>query len=232
MDGLFLLACVIAGPLGIFLYIARYLKQRDNPVAGNLEQPPAISGDDPFVREHRRSNRRVILGVVIAIGLFLGAIMSVQIWIHLNQVEQQWVLIWGLRLAVICGMFIAAYFIKRKAASAARNNPWNIMGWVVAVLAGLFTLTMLMQVVSEPGSDWVEITFDKQYPVTRISTKPGEEIHVVSQPVLVKLLPGEHTLQVTYKASGKTLRFTRNVKKIAGKRQKIHLAPLIKHFVN
>ncbi|MAC52787.1 MAG: hypothetical protein CME31_09610 [Gimesia sp.] len=232
MDGLFLLACVIAGPLGILLYIARYLKQRDNPVAGNLEQPPVTSGEDPFVREHRRSNRRVILGVVIAIGLLLGAILSVQIWRHLNQVEKQWVLIWGLRLAVICGMFIAAYFIKRKAASAARNNPWNIMGWLAAVLAGLFTLTMLMQVVSEPGSDWVEITFDKQYPVTRISTKPGEEIHVVSQPVLVKLLPGEHTLQVTYKASGKTLRFTRNVKKIAGKRQKIHLAPLIKHFVN
>tara|TARA_E500000305_G_scaffold111956_2_gene130352 strand:+ start:87971 stop:92701 length:4731 start_codon:yes stop_codon:yes gene_type:complete len=232
MDGLFLLACVIAGPLGILLYIARYLKQRDNPVAGNLEQSPVTSGEDPFVREHRRSNRRVILGVVIAIGLLPGAILSVQIWRHLNQVEKQWVLIWGLRLAVICGMFIAAFFIKRKAASAARNNPWNIMGWVAAVLAGLFTLTMLMQVVSEPGSDWVEITFDKQYPVTRISTKPGEEIHVVSQPVLVKLLPGEHTLQVTYKASGKTLRFTRNVKKIAGKRQKIHLAPLIKHFVN
>lgn len=191
IDGLFMLACVIAGPLGILLYIARYLKQRDTPVAANLEQPPVTSGDDPFVREHRRSNRRVILGVVIAIGLLLGAILSVQIWMHLNQVEQQWVLIWGLRLAVICGMFIAAYFIKRKAASAARNNPWNIMGWVTAVLAGLFTLTMMMQVFEksipaakkhQPG-----YVYDGQEPSeTFISPKTGDKVEVYSPRILVQ----------------------------------------------
>ncbi|WP_339734304.1 protein kinase [uncultured Gimesia sp.] len=232
LDGLFLLACLGLGPLGILLYIARYMKRRDAQAAEKTQQLPVTSSDDPFVQENRRSNKRIILGVLFVLSLLLISMLYVQIWIHLNEVEQQWVRIWGLRLAVVCGMFVAAYFIKRKAASAARNNPWNIMGWVTAMLAGLFTLSMLMQVVSKPGSDWVVITFDKQYPVTRISTKPGEEINVVSQPFLIKLSPGEHALEVTYKSSGKALSFTRNVKKIAGKRQKIHLAPVIKQIVN
>ncbi|HAH48804.1 MAG TPA: hypothetical protein DCM07_28985, partial [Planctomycetaceae bacterium] len=38
LDGLFLLACLFAGPIGILLYIARYLKRRDARAAGDLEQ--------------------------------------------------------------------------------------------------------------------------------------------------------------------------------------------------
>ncbi|MFH1303185.1 MAG: hypothetical protein ABIK07_19145, partial [Planctomycetota bacterium] len=232
MEGLFLLACFLLGPLGILLYIVRYLKRRDAQLAEKKEKPPVTPGEDSFAQEYRRSNKRVILGVVIGVVMLLSLILFVQNWRHLGMTEQYRALNWGVKLIVVCGMFGAAYYMKRKGDSAAMNHPWNMMCWVTAVLAGLFTLTMLMQVVSDPGSDWVVVTFDKQYPVTHISTKPGEEIDVVSQPVVIKLLPGEHALQITYKASGETFSFTRDVKKIAGKKEKIDLAPEIKRLVN
>ncbi|MCA9018626.1 MAG: serine/threonine protein kinase, partial [Planctomycetaceae bacterium] len=98
LDGLFLLACLFAGPIGILLYIARYLKRRDARAAGDLEQQPASPGDDPFAQEHRRSNKRVIIGVLVGCLLLLSSILFVQIWRHLNTIEQGFLLNWGLNL--------------------------------------------------------------------------------------------------------------------------------------
>ena len=188
VDGLFLLACIFAGPVGILLYIARYIKRRDELAEEMSEQMPVAPSDDPFVQENRRSNKRVILGVVIGIGLLMSLIVFTQIWVHLNPTEQLWVKLWGLRLAVISGMVVAAYFIKRKAASAALNNPWNIMGWVTAVMAGLFALTMLMQVIEKsiPGVDKHQprYVFDGQELVTTIiSPETGEKNRSLYSPL-------------------------------------------------
>ncbi|WP_232107162.1 serine/threonine-protein kinase [Gimesia alba] len=191
IDGLFLLACVIAGPIGILLYIARYIKRRDALAEEKSEQMPVTPSDDLFVQENRRSNKRVVLGVVLGIGLLMSMVLFTQIWVHLNRDEQLLAKIWGLRLAVISGMLVAAYFIKRKAASAALNNPWNIMGWVTVVLAGLFTLTMLMQVFEKsiPGANKNHLVYeiDGQQPVeTSISPETGLKTETYGSRVLVQ----------------------------------------------
>lgn len=191
VDGLFLLACVFAGPVGILLYIARYIKRRDALAEEKSEQMPVAPSDDLFVQENRRSNKRVVLGVVLGIGLLMSMVLFTQIWVHLNRDEQLWAKIWGLRLAVISGMVVAAYFIKRKAASAAMNNPWNIMGWVTAVLAGLFTLSMLMQVIEKniPAANKKQRVYeiDGQQPMeTIVSQETGEKREVYGSRVLVQ----------------------------------------------
>ncbi len=189
LDGLFLLACLCLGPIGILLYIAHYLKRRDTPVAGNLEQPPVTSGDAPFVREHRRSNKRVILGGMFVLSMLLVSMIYVHIWIHLQEFEKIWISTWGLRLAVFSGMFVAAYFIKRNAASVAKNNPWNIMGWVTALLAAMFALTWLMGQIGPAeyvNREQKVFEIDDQEPVTLISPETGEKREVYSPRILVQ----------------------------------------------
>ncbi|MCA9017365.1 MAG: hypothetical protein KDA77_18730, partial [Planctomycetaceae bacterium] len=231
MDGLFLMACFFAGPVGILLYIARYIKRRDERSETQLETKSVVPSTDAFIQENRRSNKRVILGVVFGVSLLLSSVLFVQIWQHLNKTEQYWILNWGGKLLVVCGMFIAAYLIKRKAESAAMNNPWKVMGWITTLLAGLLVLSMLMQ-VNAPGSDEVVIDYDVNYPVMFISTEAGEKKYVRSRPFTFKLPPGKHELVITFKMGDDYRKFTRTIEKIAGKQLKINLAPVIQAYVN
>ncbi len=190
LDGLFLLACLCLGPLGILLYLAHYLKRRDKPSEEKTHPTPVAPDDDLFENEHRRSNKRVILGVLFVLSLLLMPMLYMHFWIHLQPAEKIWVSTWGVRLTVVCGMFIAAYLIKRKAASAARNNPWNIMGWVTAVVASTFAFTLLMQQIGP--AEYVNrkqrvFEIDGQAPTkTYISKETGEKVEVYAAPTLVQ----------------------------------------------
>tara|TARA_R110002111_G_scaffold257026_1_gene324946 strand:+ start:87924 stop:92234 length:4311 start_codon:yes stop_codon:yes gene_type:complete len=218
MEGLFLLACFLLGPLGILLYIVRYLKRRDAQVKEKDERPPVVPGDDPFVQEHRRSNKRIILGVVVGVLILLSLILFVQNWRLLGITEQYRALNWGLKLVVLCGMFVAAYFIKRKGASAARNNPWNIMGWGTAVLAGMFTLSMLMEIVSPVSTDTNDLVFidyRPNRPITEIElVETGEKYQVDSHPAVMHLKKGRHTLRISYSGNGRIHTLDRSIHKV------------------
>ncbi len=217
LDGLFLLACVIAGPLGILLYIARYLKQRDNPVAGNPEQPPVTSGEDPFVREHRRSNKRVILGVVIAIGLLLGAILSVQIWRHLNTTEHGYLLNWGLNLLVVSPMLIAAYFLRRKGAEAASRNPWIALEWITILVACLMLLALVFPTMAQSDDERVILTYRGGTLISNISVEADDIYQVHSWPFELKMKPGRHYIKTYFLSAGRPLSITTTIQKQEGK---------------
>lgn len=236
LDGIFLLACIFAGPLGILLYIARYIKRRDVQVQEKPEPKPVRPHQESITAEHKHSNKRIIIGVILGVVTLALMYLFAHAFRHLNSTEQYWVVNWGLKLVVVVGMFGAAYYIKRKGVMAAMSNPWNVMGWVTVLLACLFSFSMLMQLVAEPGSNEVLIHYDEQYPVTIVSTKSdkttNQTYQVYSNPFILKLSPGEHALRISYSASGYVYSFTKNVKKIAGKQLKINLRPDIQRFVN
>lgn len=214
LDGLFLLACLFAGPIGILLYIARYIKRRDSE---SRPQPPAAANVDPFAREHRRSNRRVILGVVIGVGLLLGSVLFIQIWRHLSQSEQAWAQNWGLKIAVVLAMFGAAYLIRRKAATAAERNPWNVMAWATVLLAGLFSLSLLMQITVPPVNDPVILDYKGGTMISNISVEADEIYRVHSWPYELQMKPGKHYIKTYFSTAGRPLNITTTIQKEAGK---------------
>lgn len=200
-DALFLVACLFAGPIGMLLYIARYIKRRDERLLEPEKRVPAAPSDDLFVEENRRSNKRVILGVVIGVCLLLSAGLLTQIWIHLNETEQYWALNWGLKLVVVCGMFAAAYFIRRKGVRAAQKNPWNIMGWVTLMLASMFALSVGMQLKDKPGSNVVTLEYSGVNRISNVTLEDDQVYSINSWPYEIKMTPGKHNLRFRFQSA-------------------------------
>ncbi|QDV18657.1 Serine/threonine-protein kinase PknB [Gimesia panareensis] len=212
LDGLFLLACLFAGPIGILLYIARYLKRRDARAAGILEQQPAPEGD-PFVQEQRRSNKRVIIGVLVGILLLLSSILVVQIWRHLNATEQGFMLNWGLNLIVISMMLIAAYFIRRKGAAAASRNPWIVMEWVTILVACLMLLGLFLPTLGKPDNDQVVLEYHGNTPISKVVVETDRAHLVDSWPYELRMKPGTQYISVSFSAAGRLMNFRKKVNK-------------------
>ncbi|WP_145109670.1 serine/threonine-protein kinase [Gimesia panareensis] len=215
LDGLFLLACLFAGPVGILLYIARYLKRRDARAAGILEQQPAPEGD-PFAQEHRRSNKRVIIGVLVGILLLLSSILVVQIWRHLNATEQGFMLNWGLNLLVISMMLIAAYFIRRKGAAAASRNPWIVMEWVTILVACLMLLSLFLPTLGISGNDQVVLEYTGNTPISKVVVETDRAHLVHSWPYELQMKPGTQYISVSFSAAGHLMNFRKKVNKQQG----------------
>lgn len=226
LDGLFLLACLFAGPVGILLYIARYLKRRDARAAGTLEQQPAPEGD-PFVQEQRRSNKRVIIGVLVGILLLLSSILVVQIWRHLNPTEQGFILNWGLNLLVVSVMLIAAYFIRRKGAAAAKRNPWVFMEWVTILVACLMLLSLFLPTLGKSGQDTVILEYKGSTMVGNIQIEADDVYQVRSWPFELQLKPGTHHIKIYFLSAGRPLAITTTIEKQAGKTLHVDLTQQI-----
>ncbi|MCA9007791.1 MAG: hypothetical protein KDA70_21145, partial [Planctomycetaceae bacterium] len=217
LDGLFLLACLFAGPIGILLYIARYLKRRDARAAGDLEQQPASPGDDPFAQEHRRSNKRVIIGVLVGCLLLLSSILFVQIWRHLNTIEQGFLLNWGLNLLVISVMLIAAYFIRRKGADAASRNPWIVLEWVTILVACLMLLALVFPTLAQPENKRVILTYRGSAMISNVIVETDRAEVVPSWPYELRLKPGTHHIKTYFTSAGRPLSITTTIQKQEGK---------------
>ncbi|MAX37862.1 serine/threonine-protein kinase [Gimesia sp.] len=216
LDGLFLLACLFAGPIGILLYIARYLKRRDARAAGDLEQQLATSGDDPFAKEHRRSNKRVIIGVAVGLFLLLSSLLFVQIWRHLNTTEQSYLMSWGLNLLVVSMMLIAAYFIRRKGAEAASRNPWIVLEWVTILVACLMLLALVLPTLGKPIKDQVILQYHGSDPISNVIVET-DRAHVISSwPYELKMKPGEHHLKFNFTVLGHLVNFYKKINKQPG----------------
>ncbi|WP_145440854.1 serine/threonine-protein kinase [Gimesia chilikensis] len=215
LDGLFLLACLFAGPVGILLYIARYLKRRDARAAGTTEQQPAPDGD-PFVQEQRRSNKRVIIGVLVGILLLLSSILVVQIWRHLNPTEQGFILNWGLNLLVVSVMLIAAYFIRRKGAAAAKRNPWVFMEWVTILVACLMLLSLFIPTLRNPANEKVILQYSGTTPISNVVVEADRYYQVQSWPYELIVEPGVQYIKVSFTASGQLVKFTKKIDKQPG----------------
>ncbi len=215
LDGLFLLACLFAGPVGILLYIARYLKRRDARAAGTTEQQPVPEGD-PFVQEHRRSNKRVIIGVLVGSLLLLSSILVVQIWRHLNPNEQGFILNWGLNLLVVSAMLIAAYFIRRKGAAAAKRNPWVLMEWVTILVACLMLLSLFLPTLGKTDKDKVFLQYNGTTPISNVIVEADRYYQVQSWPYELIVEPGLQYITVTFTVSGQLVKFTKKIDKQPG----------------
>ncbi len=228
MEGLFLLACFFLGPIGILLYIARYITRRNECSQAKPEQIPVAPSDDLFVQEHRHSKKRVILGGLIGVVLLLNFYLFVQNWLYLNHIEQFRTLNWDLKLVVVCGMFGAAYFIKQKGATAALKTHWNLMGWGTAVLAGLFSLSLLMQIVSPVSTDTNDLVFidyRPHRPITEIELlETGEKYLVDSHPAVMHLKKGRHTLRISYSGNGRIHTLDRSINKAKSMSLRIDLS--------
>jgi len=226
MEGLFLLVCLILGPLGILLYIARYIKRRDKLTEAKTK--PVAPGADPFVEEHRRSNKRILLGVVIGVLILLSLIVFVENVRHLSEIALYRALNWDLKLVVVCGMFVAAYFIKRKGAGSVMNYSWNLMGWVTAMLAGLFSLSMLLQIVAPVttnSTDFVVIYYNPKRPIIEIEEmETGIKHQVRSHPEILQLKEGRHTLEMSYRANGQVRTLQRIFHKLKSKSLMINVS--------
>ncbi|WP_417392206.1 serine/threonine-protein kinase [Gimesia sp.] len=216
LDGLFLLACLFAGPIGILLYIARYLKRRDARAAGDLEQPPVTSGDDPFAKEHRRSNKRVIIGVMVGLLLLLSSILFVQISRHLNTTEQGYLMSWGLNLLVVSMMLIAAYFIRRKGAEAASRNPWIVLEWVTILVACLMLLALVLPTLGKPIKDQVILQYHGSDPISNVIVETDRAHMISSWPYELKMKPGVHHLKFNFTALGHLVNFYKKINKQPG----------------
>ncbi|MDF1746038.1 MAG: bifunctional serine/threonine protein kinase/MFS transporter [Gimesia sp.] len=241
LDGLFLLVCFVLGPLGILLYIARHIKQKEARGAKQPEEKPVTPGADLIVQEHQRSNKRIVIGVLSGIAGLALLFFLAHAYRHLNTTEQHLVLSWGLKLFVVSGMFGLAYYIKRNSGFDALSNPWKSIGWLVLsamiFIPSLFAVSLLVPKFARmSGSDEVVIDYDEQYPITIVSTKSDTDdiqaYPVHSRPFKLRLTPGKHALRISYSASGYVYSFTKNVKKIAGKQLRINLRPDIQRFVN
>lgn len=215
LDGLFLLACLFAGPVGILLYIARYLKRRDARAAGTIEQQPAPDGD-PFIQEQRRSNKRVIIGVLVGLLLLLSSILVVQIWRHMNPTEQGFILNWGLNLLVVSVMLIAAYFIRRKGAAAAKRNPWVFMEWVTILVACLMLLSLFLPTLRNPANEKVILEYSGTTPISNVVVEADRYYQVQSWPYELIVEPGVQYIKVSFTASGQLVKFTKKIDKQPG----------------
>ncbi|QDU10847.1 Serine/threonine-protein kinase PknB [Gimesia aquarii] len=235
LDGLFLLACFCLGPLGILLYIARYIKRRDAREQENSEPKPVSPHQDPITAEHKRSNKRIIVGVILGVITIPLLFLFALAFRHMNPTEKSWVVNWGLMTVVVCGMFGAMYYIKRKGVLDALSNPWKLIGWLVLsamlLIPSLFAVSLLVPMLARtPGSNEVVINYDPDYPITKIMTETGKAYDVYSKPFTLKLTPGSHVLQISYNANNLIHRFTKKIKKEAGKQLKIDLSTEIKRL--
>lgn len=233
LDGLFLLACFFLGPLGILLYIARYIKRRDAREQEKSEPKPVSPHQDLITAEHKRSNKRIIIGVILGVITIPLLFLFALAFRHMNPTEKYWVVNWGLMTVVVCGMFGAVYYIKQKGALDALSNPWKLIGWLVLsamlLIPSLFAVSLLVPMLARtPGSDEVVINYDPDYPITKIMTETGKAYDVYSKPFTLELTPGSHTLRISYNADNLIHRFTKKIEKEAGKQLKIDLSTEIK----
>ena len=239
LDGLFLLGCIFAGPLGILMYLVYYIKKRDARSDRNERQRVLASHDDRIREDQRRSNKRVLIGVGVGIGLLLvtwmlgvelGVLRKTQISMH------DW-LIFSVKGCVIAGgLFGCVILFKSVGFRAAINSPWKMIGWMILLVPlfifGMFVVFLIAPMFARASNDLVFIDYDLKTPVTEIEQiGDGIKYHVDSHPALINLKPGRYTLQITYRANGKLHTLKRNINKLKNVSLRINVSQEINHLL-
>ncbi len=74
VDGLFLLACIFLGPIGLLIFISHQFKKREAQLADGGQRPPtplADKFDERIAQERSQSNKRILFGVGFVAGILL-----------------------------------------------------------------------------------------------------------------------------------------------------------------
>ncbi len=200
LDGLFLLICFLSGPLGLLLYVARYMKERNARAPVDAEQSITNSSlDDRIAEEQANSNKRVIIGVTIGIGLLLLLWLLNSAWGQIQEWQRYWFVVWGVICVATMGPFIVMKFFRE-----ALKNPWKAIGWLVLSVPlfflGLFAVFILLPMFANASTEVISIDYDTDFPVTRISVGASETFHVCASHIMCafRAVHPEHESWKTY----------------------------------
>ncbi|MFK7778499.1 MAG: protein kinase [Gimesia sp.] len=232
LDVLFLLGCLLLGPLGILLYITHYKKKRDTRSDREEKQRILESIDVRITEEQRRSNKRVLIGVGVGIGLLLmiwglsygwGVFRKSQISIY------DWLFVSAIVCVIVGGLFVCIKVFKSESFRSTINSPWKMIGWMILCVplffVCLFILFLLAPMFARESNDVVLINYNSKLPITKISTETGQQYDVRSQPFRLKLPPGQHILHIKFRAPHEIINFTKNINKEDGKQLIVNLRP-------
>lgn len=219
LAGLFLIACILAGPLGLLLYIARYIEKRDAHSSGEAKQRVPRAFDDMVVSEQRNSNNRVLIGVSVGFGLLMILWMLSSGWGHLQKTRisiLDWFVISLIACGVVGGFIITWRFFNSGRFREMFNSPRKaISRFALAVpllILGFCSIYLLLPMYAKTPTDVVIIDYDRKNPITEIElVETGEKQQVHSHPALINLKPGRHTLKITYRVKGNLYTLNRTI---------------------
>lgn len=219
LDGLFLLGCFFAGPVGVLLYVANYMKKRDAHFKREDSHRVPEPRDEMIIDEQRRSNKRVLKGVGIGVGFLLlvwglsyglGVLrqsqISVSVWFFLSTVS----------CLIIAGVLLGSKMVRSNFFRETIKSPWKILGWIILCVPLLF-LCMFMVFLFAPmfaraSNDSVFIDYDPKNPIMQIEViETGKKYKHISHPALIKLKKGRYQLKIAFFANNQLHTFERGI---------------------
>jgi len=225
------LFAIIVG--GLTLYITHIInKATAKESLKTVQHDPSElkSVEDIIVQEQRRSNKRIILGVVVAIGLMTIITLLIEIMTTkqlLFPSIHDWTIFSFIVLGIAGGVALIVNII-RKRKSKVFYSPWNILGWMVVTGICFFVVSLLMPRMVTRPHNVVQAHFDSRLPIIRIDTGLDQRSHngiysavkrtyfLDSNPANLFLSPGKHTLNITFQPEGMSPRSFQHTVQIGG----------------
>ncbi len=232
LDGLFLLGCFFAGPVGVLLYIANYMKKRDSHFKREDTRRVAEPRDELIVEEQRRSNKRVLAGVGIGVGFLvlvwglsygLGVLRQSQITIS------DWFFVSTVSCLIMVGLFLGVKAVRSNFFRETIKSPWKILGWMILcvplLFLFLFMVFLLVPMFARASNDSVFIDYDPKNPIMQIEViETGKKYKHISHPALIKLKKGRYQLKITFLENNLLHTFERGIVKQGTKSLRIDLS--------
>lgn len=209
------LFAIFAG--GLTLYITHIINKA--PTKERLKAPSHDTstkefGQEIIAQEQRSSNKRIILGVVVAIGLMTIIILLIEIMTTkqlLFPSIHDWTIFSFIALGIAGGVALIVNIIRSRK-SKVFYSPWKILGWMVVTGICLFFVSLLMPQFAKPPHNVVEAHFDSRLPIIQIKTGLDQRSYngkysavrrtypLDSSPAHLFLSPGKHSLNITFQA--------------------------------